>query len=361
MGVKGNVTIYDLAESLGVSVGTIYRALHNKGRVAEKTRQRVLEMAEKTGFQYSESARALKRGPTHIGVIVCCLVPQYLNEIVAGMQNAFDALASLNVIAHMHLYARDIEAHRQEILDVMEQCIANQYSGVVLSLPYGSSEPYLEMIARMREAGIAIATIISDIPESKRILAVSPNGHCAGRLAAELLHLVCPDRRIAILTTNRTIDIHRSYLEGVMSYQDPLPFSSVDIMEHNDDPELLYEQLAQISARGDEYGGAYITSANSVAVYNYIQKYSLPPQLKLIITDLLPESRELLWRRVAFAAIFQDPFRQGNVVIHRLYRYLTDGTGGGIELITPQAVFRSNMNIQNESNGIVLHQEGRTL
>ena len=35
-------TIYDIANELGISVGTVYRALHNTGRINEQTKKKVL-------------------------------------------------------------------------------------------------------------------------------------------------------------------------------------------------------------------------------------------------------------------------------------------------------------------------------
>lgn len=347
MKTKHKITMHDIAKELNISVGTVHRALHDTGRVSKETQEKVLAMAKKTGYQLNYTARALRKGPIHICVVVCCLVPQYLNEIKRGMESAFDELASANVIPHFHFYARDIESYTQEILDVMHDCIENDYSGIVLSLPYGSSKPYLAAIEKINQKGIAVATVMSDIPEIQRVLTVTPNGNCAGKLAAELLHLRCANEKIAILTTNRDIDIHRLYLEGFLNYMNPLPFEDVLILEHNDDRARLMEQLEMVTTGKDKVGGVYITSANSVAVYEYIQQKNLPKDLKMVTTDLLAETKELLARKIAFATIFQDPFRQGKIVINNLHRYLIEGTGGGEELVTPQAVFRSNMHLQN--------------
>ena len=59
------MTIYDIATNLGVSAATVSLALNGDRRVAEKTRGRILEYADKHGFKRNEQARnfRLRRYP----------------------------------------------------------------------------------------------------------------------------------------------------------------------------------------------------------------------------------------------------------------------------------------------------------
>ena len=56
------ITIPDLAKELGLSVGTVSNALSGRGRVAEPTRQRVLEAAQALGYTRNHAAAALRNG-----------------------------------------------------------------------------------------------------------------------------------------------------------------------------------------------------------------------------------------------------------------------------------------------------------
>ncbi|HAI11170.1 MAG TPA: hypothetical protein DCM28_05655 [Phycisphaerales bacterium] len=57
MAIQSCKSIYDLAQQTGVSVGTVSRVLNQRGRVAESTRQRVLEAARAANFKPRMSAR----------------------------------------------------------------------------------------------------------------------------------------------------------------------------------------------------------------------------------------------------------------------------------------------------------------
>src|SRR4026209_2338865 len=54
------VGIKDIARALGVSTGTVDRALHGKPDVSPATRARVLSMAEALGYRPNLAARYLK-------------------------------------------------------------------------------------------------------------------------------------------------------------------------------------------------------------------------------------------------------------------------------------------------------------
>jgi LacI family transcriptional regulator len=54
------VGIKDIARALGISTGTVDRALHAKPGVNEVTRARVLSMAESLGYRPNLAARYLK-------------------------------------------------------------------------------------------------------------------------------------------------------------------------------------------------------------------------------------------------------------------------------------------------------------
>lgn len=53
------MTIKDIAKNLNVSYSTVSLSLNNDPRVAEKTKKRVIEEAERLGFTFNANARSL--------------------------------------------------------------------------------------------------------------------------------------------------------------------------------------------------------------------------------------------------------------------------------------------------------------
>ena len=70
------MTIKDLAKESGYTVTTVSRALNNSPLVAEKTRRKILEIAEKHGYEPSALARNLV---TQSSSAICVIVPDITN------------------------------------------------------------------------------------------------------------------------------------------------------------------------------------------------------------------------------------------------------------------------------------------
>ena len=70
--VKGKeVTIYDLADKLNISIATVSRGLKDDPVVSKKTRKKIFELAEEMGYRSNHFARNLRRQKTNtIGIIV---------------------------------------------------------------------------------------------------------------------------------------------------------------------------------------------------------------------------------------------------------------------------------------------------
>ncbi len=65
------VSIRDLAKHLGISIGTVSRALNGRSDVNAETRRRVFEAAAELGYVPNQSGRSLRQGTTNaIGFIV---------------------------------------------------------------------------------------------------------------------------------------------------------------------------------------------------------------------------------------------------------------------------------------------------
>ena len=53
------ITIYDLARETGFSAPTVSKALNGNGKLNEKTRQKILEAAQKFGYKPNMAAKSL--------------------------------------------------------------------------------------------------------------------------------------------------------------------------------------------------------------------------------------------------------------------------------------------------------------
>jgi len=87
-----NPTIYDVARTAGVGVGTVSRVLNNSTRVSPETKQKVLGAIRVLGFRRSNVARQLSTGVQHrnIGAIMPFITHPSFIERLRGMQLALN-------------------------------------------------------------------------------------------------------------------------------------------------------------------------------------------------------------------------------------------------------------------------------
>ena len=84
------VSLQDIARIAGVSVKTVSGALHGgQARMADDTRQRICELAEKMGYVTNLAARSMRQGwMPLIGLIADeLLTSPFATEIMRGIDN----------------------------------------------------------------------------------------------------------------------------------------------------------------------------------------------------------------------------------------------------------------------------------
>ena len=81
------MTIKDIARESGVAVGTVSRVLNNQDYVSKATREKVLEVVNKYGFELNQNAKELKaRGSRTIVIIVNGASSILLNSLLETIQ-----------------------------------------------------------------------------------------------------------------------------------------------------------------------------------------------------------------------------------------------------------------------------------
>jgi LacI family transcriptional regulator len=84
--IMERVTMRDVAQTAGVSVNTVSRALAGKPDVSPETRAKVLEVAQELDYRPNRLARGLRSNKTEIiGVIVGDIANPFFSTVVQGM------------------------------------------------------------------------------------------------------------------------------------------------------------------------------------------------------------------------------------------------------------------------------------
>ncbi|HXB42946.1 MAG TPA: LacI family DNA-binding transcriptional regulator [Puia sp.] len=128
------ITIYDLARKLNISVATVSRALQDDPVVSKKTKKKIAELAEQMGYRSNHFARNLRTRRTNtIGVIIPRLNSYFMSTVIAGMESVVNN-KGFNLII-----SQSSESALKEIASARTM-FNNRVDGLLVSLAYDTQD-----------------------------------------------------------------------------------------------------------------------------------------------------------------------------------------------------------------------------
>lgn len=336
--------IKDIASALGVSIGTVDRALHDRPGVNPTTRDRVLRMADKLGYRPNVAARALKLNRrVRVAVQLPKEIASFFEPLREGIRNG--ATASFGAGLEMHF--ADNPRFGSGDLELLEKAFKDKYDGIICA-PSDASEAS-PLIDELHRRGTAALCVASDAPRSKRLASIAVDGYASGAVAADLLmHTLPSPCSVATITgALRTLD-HAEKLRGFAATLALLAphLTLLPALESHDNPKEAYQQAKALLEKHPEMRGLYVSTANSLPVLRAVQEKRNARRIRIITTDLFPELASLVESGEVMATLYQRPFTQGKLAIQALLRYLIEGVQPNtITRLAPHVVLRGNLPI----------------
>ena len=128
MDKKKRVTIYDIAERLGVSGTTVSRALSDHHSIGKKTKQAVLKAAKEMGYIPNTVAASLRKKQTNtIGVLIPWINRPFISSMISGIEEVANE-AGYNVII-----SQSCDSYQKELANA-EIFFSSRVDGVIVSL-----------------------------------------------------------------------------------------------------------------------------------------------------------------------------------------------------------------------------------
>src|SRR5258706_2947748 len=128
------VTIYDLADKLNISIATVSRALKDDPVVNKKTKKKICELAEKMGYRSNHFARNLRNQRTEtIGVIVPRLNSYFMSSVIAGIESI------ANSEGYNLIISQSSESEQKEKMSA-KTMFNSRVDGLLVSLSYDTND-----------------------------------------------------------------------------------------------------------------------------------------------------------------------------------------------------------------------------
>jgi LacI family transcriptional regulator len=350
-----NTTLFDIAEALGISTGTVHRALHNHAGVNAMTRARVLQMAKTLGYRPNLAARFLSsKRSLKISVNTLKGTTSFWDEVRAGITEEAKSVLMENVELEFRTYPRLGEGEEE----AFEAALQAEVDGIIVF----SSRPE-KLRTRIRRASrgrIPVMCVTTDAPNTGRLAVVSIDTFASGALAADLMgRFLQGGGQIAVTLSDLRITEHAekySGFEKTLHSFYPKMRVLAPLEDHDIEPEA-YEKCRKLLETHPDLAGIYVTTEASIPVINAARDAGMVNQLTVITTDLFPDLVAQIRSGAVSATIYQRPRTQGRMAFRVLHEFLAEGECPSYQVtLAPHLVMRGNLDFflerqSGESNG----------
>jgi LacI family transcriptional regulator len=333
------VGIKEIAKALGISIGTVDRALHGRSGINPVTQARVLKMAKTLGYRPNIAARYLKLGrKVRISVHLPREVKSFFDSVYEGIMEAaapFDSMVELTFRTVRRLGEGEGNLFREAL---------EQGTDGIIAAP-GHTDEMRPWIRKASHANVPVVCVTSDSPKTERLTAVVADPYTSGCMAAEyLLRAVRRGGSAMVVTGDLDIVDHSEKLRGFEEFLAAgRGLSLGPVIQAHDDPEEAYHRV-----RGclDNAGleAVYVSTANSLPVLRALREANRLDKLVVITTDLFPELADYIRDDSVMATIYQLPRKQGRLAFQSLYGFLVEGKCPPNKIaLAPYFISRSNL------------------
>jgi len=324
MELSKNIRIKDIAKLAGVSVGTVDRVLHNRGRVSEDALKKVTTVMEQIDYKPNLIARTLGSNKNYR---IVALLPDSSTDAYWAQSN----LGIIQAQLEWAQYGITVEPFAFDLLD--KDSLQKTASNVLEEKPDGILiapifyHEALPLFKQFRESEIPFVLFNTNIPESQPLCFIGQDLYQSGRVGAELMHLGQHEGgTLAVLHIDEDIQDSVHLLEKEKGFREffkeksKLKFSIIDFNLNVKEP-TFNSQLTSLLEDPSLRGIFVSTSKGTSVAASFLERHG-KNGIRLIGYDMLEDNLNYLRSGVIDFLINQNPKRQASLGISHLVNYL---------------------------------------
>lgn len=332
------MTLKEIAEEAGVSIGTVDRVLHRRGRVSLDTRTKVEAIIDRSGFSPNPIASHLKRNRTYRFAVLGPRKDEdsgYWDVAYAGIGDAMDTFSAFDIeteLFEFDRYDRDsfaaaaagAAAGRDGILmaPVMPDAALAYVRTLEGHLPYGFFDALLP----------GTAPVVSIFQDSYR------SGYLAGRLA----RLLAGGDGIFCAASAHAEDYHISLRrQGFQAYFADHGSSEVVFLDSLafEDDAAIDGAIRALVGETEKLRGIFVTSASAHRVAAALISSGAKTDVAVVGFDLVKDNAAALLSGGIDAIISQRPRIQVRAGLEAMIRSTVFGDAVAAEQRVPMDVY----------------------
>lgn len=330
--MKGKATIKDVAQYAGVSIGTVDRVLHNRGRYSEETAVLVHNAIRKLNYTPSQIASALVSMKKHFTIGVNYpldsedINERFWGDSERGIRKATDELAPLGITVKTYSSRYYGNTHR---LESIQEMVDSKVDAIVIA-PFSTKRN--EGLQNFIPENIPYASVVNRTWNDNVLFHIGSDDEAMGVLIAKCVRLYCGENaRIVILAPNYELESTHKRIQGFVSklsneYPRMEIVRVIPIIASNfhEAKEFVMQETEKILSESSELDAIYITNGFVKPVADAIRRNG--SNVKLFGHEYFTGIRGYLEDGTITATICQEPFEQWYLAVMTMANYLLSGT-----------------------------------
>ncbi|WP_375263776.1 LacI family DNA-binding transcriptional regulator [Palleronia sp.] len=333
-------TLSDVARLAGVSYATADRVVNARGGVAEKSARRVRTAIQELGYVRNVAAANLSQGRLYR---FAAILPDGSNAFFDRMRTLFENAASGLLVDRVELAVEAVAAFDPAALNRRLQALADDGVDGIAIVGSDAAE-VADAISALRERGVGIITLVSDVPGSDRDAYVGIDNAIAGRTAGRLILLAHGGRAGRILPVVGALSA-RDHAERLAGLREVVAgtLSLAPEIEGRDRHEVVEAQVSAALAADPAITAIYSAGAGNAGLVRVIEALEGDDRPVIVLHELVPHTRRALEAGHIDIVIDQRP-EEGVARVVEGLRQLADRRGPIVaEPIVPSIYVRENL------------------
>ncbi len=308
----------------GVSVGTVDRVLHNRGKVSKEASKRIEKVLNKIHYKPNLIAQTLGKNKNYriVGLIPNPALDPYWKQSFDGLKSGEAQLGQFGIqftLEHKYYDPHKKESFQESALEVFH----SHPDGVLVApLFYYASLPFFK---KLSETKIPFILFNTHLAEANALSFIGQDLYKSGRLAGELMNIgQKPDSSFAMVHIDEDLSNSVHLVEKERGFRDYFEKSGgahkMRTFILNTPGSSAFQNQIESILQTPDLAGAYISTSKVYMIAQHLKKKN--PAVRIVGYDLIKENVLGLQGGSIDFIINQNPMRQAKLGIQALANYL---------------------------------------
>ncbi|MBP2302055.1 LacI family DNA-binding transcriptional regulator [Azospirillum picis] len=343
-----SLTLRDVAAAAGVSLATADRVVNGRPGVSAKTARKVHEAVERLGFRPLAAAAELARARSWRFAV---MLPRGSNRFMMDIADNVRAQADWFRARRIGVEIIEVDVFDADGLAEALADLGGRFDGVaVVALDHPRIRAVIDDLV---DGGMAVVTLVSDAPSSRRQHYVGIDNIAAGRTAGSLVGRFLGRQpagggngKVGIVTGSAGLRDHaeRRFGFGQVMAEEYPHLTLLTPLEGRDDAERNRELVRRMLSDTPDLVAIYNTGEGSVGIGDALAEAGLARTVLCVGHELTPATRRMLLDGTFAALVAQDPGHEARSMARVLHALVTgQEIVAAQERIRVQVILRDNL------------------